>query len=184
MSPLVPARNRERHPYRDLDDIHLQMDRMFQQLLDPAALVNEAAWVPPVDIEETDDAWILEADLPGARRDDVNVEMQGDELVIHGEIKAREKTGILRRRARRVGAFEYRVRLLGEVDDSGIDATLSGGVLTVRIPKASREKHRIEVTEREPSTGETSSGAEASSGAQPSSGAEGNPTEGGPASTA
>jgi HSP20 family protein len=145
MSPLVPTRNRERAPYRDLDDVHMQMDRVFQQLLDPSTLA-EAVWIPPVDIEETEDAWLIEADLPGAKRDDVTVEMQGDELVIHGEIKQRERAGLIRRRARRVGQFEFRVRLPGDVDEGGIDANFHGGVLTVRVPKASREAHRIAVT--------------------------------------
>jgi HSP20 family protein len=148
MSPLLPAHRGSRNPYRDLDDMHSQMDRMFQQLLDPAALVAEAAaWTPPVDIEETDDAWLIEADLPGVKRDDVTVEMQADELVVRGEIKERERKGIIRRRTRRVGEFEFRVHLPGGVDEGGIDASLHGGVLTVRVPKArAAEGRRVEVT--------------------------------------
>jgi HSP20 family protein len=144
MSALMPTRNRERAPFHSLDDVRSQMDRVIQQLMDPSTL-TEAVWTPPVDIEETEDAWILEADLPGVRREDVNVEMQGDEIVISGEIKERERTGIIRRRARRVGAFEFRVRLPGDIDESNIDANIHGGVLTVRIPKSQAESHRVEV---------------------------------------
>jgi HSP20 family protein len=146
MSPLLTPRVRERAPFRTPEDMQTQMERAFQQLMDPAALVSEAVWVPPVDIEETDDAWLIEAELPGVRREDVNVEMQGDEIVIHGEIKQRERTGIVRRRTRRVGQFEFRVRLPGEVDENGIEANLNTGVLTVRVPKAQARSHRIEVT--------------------------------------
>jgi HSP20 family protein len=145
MSALMPTRDRERSPIPSLDEVHSQMDRVFQRLLDPTALL-ETVWTPPVDIEETEDAWLVEADVPGVRRDDVNVEMQGDELVIHGEIKQRERTGIIRRRTRRVGAFEFRVRLPGDVEEGGIDANLHGGVLTVRVPKARAESRRVEVT--------------------------------------
>jgi HSP20 family protein len=145
MSPLVPVRNREHRPYQDLDNMHVQMDRVFQQLLDPAALISDGIWTPPVDIEETEDAWLIEAELPGVKRDDVNVEMQGEEVVIHGEIKERERKGIIRRRTRRVGEFEFRVRLPGDVDEGGIDANLAGGLLTVRVPKARAESHRIEI---------------------------------------
>jgi HSP20 family protein len=144
MSPLL-VRNHERVPVRSAEDMQHQMERVFQQLLDPASMMPDAVWTPPVDIEETDDAWLLEADLPGVKRDDVNVEMQGDELVIHGEIKERERAGILRRRTRRVGEFEFRVRLPGDVDEAGIDANLHGGVLTVRVPKAQAHSHRIEI---------------------------------------
>jgi HSP20 family protein len=136
MSPLLPVLSRERRPYRDMDDVHQHMDRVFQQLLDPAALLDQAAWIPPFDIEETEDAWLIEADLPGVKRDDVTVEMQGEELVVRGEIKERERKGIVRRRTRRIGEFEFRVRLPGDVEEAGIDANLSHGVLTVRIPKA------------------------------------------------
>jgi len=68
-----------------------------------------------VDLEETDDAWIIEAEVPGARREDVSVELHGDELAVHGEIRERERAGILRRRTRRTGQFDYRVRLPGDV---------------------------------------------------------------------
>jgi HSP20 family protein len=144
MSPLL-VRNSERTPYRNVEDMQHQMERVFQQLLDPAALPAETAWVPPVDIEETDDAWLVEADLPGVKRDDVNVEMQGDELVVRGEVKEKERAGIIRRRTRRVGEFELRVRLPGDVDENGIDANLHGGVLTLRVPKTQARSRRIDV---------------------------------------
>jgi len=65
---------------------------------------------------------------------------------VHGEIKERERVGILRRRTRRTGQFDYRVRLPGDVDEEGIEASLEGGVLTVRVPKSERaRRRRIEV---------------------------------------
>src|SRR3981189_3336490 len=64
---------------------------------------------PRVDIEETDNACIVGAELPGVRRKDVNVEARDSEVVITGEIKEREPKGIIRRRTRRTGRFEYRV---------------------------------------------------------------------------
>jgi hypothetical protein len=64
---------------------------------------------PAIDIEETEDAWVVEAELPGVKCDDVNVEMRDSELIITGEIKERERCGVLRCRTRRVGRFDYRV---------------------------------------------------------------------------
>ena len=72
---------------------------------------NGAPWVPPVDVEETEDAWIVEAELPGVDKKDVDVQVRDSELTITGEIKERERKGILRRRTRRVGEFEFRVAL-------------------------------------------------------------------------
>jgi HSP20 family protein len=145
MSALMPAPMRARLQRRDTDDVYRQMDRMLQQLLDPGA-VGPEVWTPPVDIEETDDAWLVEAELPGAKRGDVVVEMQGDELLIRGEIKERERTGIIRRRTRRVGEFEFRVRLPGDVDEAGMEADLHGGLLSVRVPKARAQNRRVAVT--------------------------------------
>ncbi len=151
--PLLPARREERaparwDPFRELDDVRQQMDRVMEQLMgrSSSSLTGEGAWLPLVDVEETDDAWIVEADVPGAERDDITIELDGGKLALHGEIKERERAGILRRRTRRTGQFDYRVRLPGDVDEDGIEATLEGGVLTVRIPKSAQaQRRRIEI---------------------------------------
>ena len=82
----------------------------------------------------------------GRRPPRVNVELRDSELVITGEIKERERNGILRRRTRRTGHFEYRVVLPGQATDEGIEANLHDGVLTVRVPKPEQSRpRRIEV---------------------------------------
>ena len=58
---------------------------------------NGGVWMPVTDIEETDDAWVIEAELPGVDRKDVNVELRDSELIISGEIKEKERKGVLRR---------------------------------------------------------------------------------------
>jgi HSP20 family protein len=99
-----------------------------------------------VDIEETEDAWIVEAEVPGAKSEDVNVEVRDSEVAITGDIKERERKGILRRKTRRVGRFEFRVTLPGKTDPDKVEAQLDDGVLTLRIPKpeVARPRH-IEV---------------------------------------
>ena len=101
-----------------------------------------APWIPAVDIEETDDAWIVEAELPGVDKKDVDIQMNDSELVVRGEIKERERAGILRRRTRRVGEFEFRVTLPGQTDAEQIYAKLDGGVLAIRIPKPQETQPR------------------------------------------
>jgi len=104
-------------------------------------------WIPSVDIEEEDDAYVVEAELPGVKREDVNIEIVGNELSITGEIKERERKGVLRRQTRRVGRFAYRVTLPEHVDAENVNAKLEHGVLTVRVPKAERaQRRKIEVT--------------------------------------
>jgi HSP20 family protein len=115
----------------------------------PSTMTDLASWAPPVDIEETDEAFIVEAEVPGVKKKDMNIELMGNELTISGEIKERERTGILRRRARKVGNFFYRVVLPENVDAETMDADLHDGVLTVRIPKSQRaQRRRIEAQSR------------------------------------
>ena len=133
-------------PFREFEQLHQQMGRLMEEFTGPLGMTNGGAWAPFADIEETDDAWIIEVEVPGVSRDDVNVELRDSELMITGEIKTRERKGILRRRARRTGRFEYRVVLPGGSDDGHVEARLHDGVLTVRVPKPEQERpRRIEV---------------------------------------
>jgi HSP20 family protein len=120
-------------PFREFEQLHSRMSELMESALPGAG--NGHPWVPSVDVEETDDAWIVEAEVPGAKREDINVEVNDSELVISGEIKERERVGLLRRRTRRMGAFEYRVMLPGRAAADKVDAKLNEGVLTVRVPK-------------------------------------------------
>jgi HSP20 family protein len=68
-------------------------------------------------------------------------------VTIGGEIKQRERTGMLRRRTRRVGRFNFEAVLPSDVDETGASARLENGVLTVRVPKAANaQARRIEVS--------------------------------------
>jgi HSP20 family protein len=133
-------------PFRDLEELQARTAQLIGSAL-PAALTEDGGvWVPPVDIEETDDAWIVEAEIPGIDKKDIHVDVQGSELTVTGEIKERERKGILRRRTRRTGQFELRVMLPGEIDADGVDASLNHGVLEVRVPKPERARpHQVEV---------------------------------------
>jgi HSP20 family protein len=138
----MPAPSPWRDPFRELEDLHSRTEQLMQNVLSDVGAGDGAPWAPLVDIEETEDAWVLEAEVPGAKKGDVNVDVQGSELIITGEIKERERKGILRRRTRRVGEFEFRVNLPGGVDPDNIDAKLDDGVLTVRVPKPEPARSR------------------------------------------
>ncbi len=104
-------------------------------------------FTPLADVEETDDAYVVEIELPGVKRDDVVVELAGRQLNVSGERKERERVGILRRRTRTVGRFHYEVVLPGEVDEESVSASMDEGVLTVRVPKpASARPRRIPIS--------------------------------------
>jgi HSP20 family protein len=149
----LPIRRRENlpqsgetwDPFREIADLQQRMSQLMDNVWSAGGL-GEAVWSPLVDIEETEDAWVVEADLPGVKKGDINIEVSDSELAITGETKERERRGVLRRRTRRTGHFEYRVTLPGDADTDNIDASLNEGVLTVRVPKPERAKpRRIEI---------------------------------------
>jgi HSP20 family protein len=131
-------------PFPEFDQLQAQVG----ELLESALAGDAAPWVPAVDIEESDDAWIVEAELPGVDKKDVSIEMNDNELVVRGEVKEREREGILRRRTRRVGEFEFRVTMPSQASADDIDAKLDHGVLRIRVPKAQESQpRRVEISD-------------------------------------
>lgn len=119
-----------------------EFDQLVNSVFGPTNGTAQVSWTPLADVTETDDAWLFEVEVPGLKRDDITVEATGNELVITGEYKEKERVGLLRRRTRRVGRFEFRTTLPAEVDVEQISADLADGVLTVRVPKREAAKPR------------------------------------------
>lgn len=132
-------------PWGEMSRLSDQLSQLLEGWPALPSLVT-GGFAPLADLEETDDAYLVEVELPGVKRDDVSVELSGRRLVVSGERKERERAGVLRRRTRAVGQFRHEVLLPGEVDAEGVSASLEEGVLTVRVPKADTERpRRIEI---------------------------------------
>ena len=101
-------------------------------------------WVPPMDLVEAEDHFVLKADLPGLAESDVNLEVQDGTLTISGERKAeheqREKGWY--RIERSFGSFSRSLTLPDGIDPDRIEASFHDGVLDVRIPKPEERKPR------------------------------------------
>jgi HSP20 family protein len=122
-----------RNPF---DDIERMFDRMSNRLepFDEGAFQGSVA----VDIEETDDAYVVTADLPGFDRDDIDVELAGDRLTLsatHTTEGSDEDEGRYLRRERRQQSVSRSVRLPEPVDEDATEAEYNNGVLTVTLPK-------------------------------------------------
>jgi HSP20 family molecular chaperone IbpA len=74
----------------ELEELRDRLDRIMQSIWQPAAgaLETGLGWAPAVDVEEADDAWIVEAELPGIEEKDINLELHGTELSISGDIES------------------------------------------------------------------------------------------------
>lgn len=136
------------------------LDRTFGGVWGSRPALERGGFAPVADIEEQDDAYVVQVELPGVKREDVTIELVGSELAVTGEIKEEERQGVVRRRMRRYGRFDYRVTLPDQLDRDNIDATLEDGLLTVRAPKAQKAQRRqIEITSG--SSSRSKSGAKA-----------------------
>jgi HSP20 family protein len=124
-----------------------EIDRVFDAFFGQTDQARR--WVPPVDLVEAEDHFVLKADLPGLTEGDVKIEVQDNALTISGERKAeheqREKGWY--RIERSFGRFSRSLTLPDGVDADRIAASFAHGVLEVRIPKPEERKpRRIEIS--------------------------------------
>ena len=135
------------NPFRELDDISNRFSKLLESTWGESSSSVFGAWTPPVDIEETDDAFVVEAELPAVKAEDVDVELNDNQLSIHGEIKERERKGVLHRQTRRTGQFDYRVVLPAQVQPDSVEASLKDGMLRLKLHKSEVHKpRRIEIS--------------------------------------
>jgi len=105
--------------------------------------------VPLADLEESDDSYLLEVELPGVRRDDVSIDVVDRRVVVTGERRERRRLGLLRHRTRTTGRLRLDVTFPLEIDQGAVRATLDHGLLTLTVPKAERaRRRRIPVSRR------------------------------------
>jgi HSP20 family protein len=131
-------------PFRDLKGVEAEFDRMVGQAF------SRNAWVPALDLKETEDRFEVTVDLPGMRSEDVEVTFEDGMLTIRGEREFRRdqgEEGRYHRIERSYGSFARSVRLPRVADSERIEASFESGVLTVLVPKREEAKARtIEVT--------------------------------------
>lgn len=140
-------------PRREIDDINARFGQLMQAFLGDVPALSAAGISPlmaPIDVEETEDAYIVDVDLPNVDPSDINLEMRGEELRVSGRFQQKERGGVVRRQHRQQGEFEYVVDLPSDVDTEQVEATYTNGVLTVNVGKA-RDAHprRIEIQRRQ-----------------------------------
>jgi HSP20 family protein len=136
-------------PARELSSLQSEMNRLFNTFFDtPTGGGNGGGaarrWVPSMDLVETDEHFVLRADLPGVAEEDVAIELEDNVLTVSGERKAEheEKREGFYRMERSFGTFRRSLALPEGVDADAIAARFDRGVLEVRIPKPAERKPR------------------------------------------
>ena len=128
-------------PFREMERMQREMDRLFNGGLAPLRRGEEAMtlseWAPCVDITEDDKEFVVKAELPEVKKEDVKVKVEDDVLTIRGERKAEkeEKGKKYHRIERSYGSFERSFTLPETADASKVSSEFKDGVLTVHLPK-------------------------------------------------
>jgi HSP20 family protein len=144
-------------PWQAMRRMQEDMDRLFSQLVVPEGAQGLGQglqqWAPSVDVSQDDKEWLVEVDLPGVKKDDIDVQVYQGHLILRAELRqesphepaAQEgaKQGPQRqyhRRERRYGYFERVVPLPQNVDDEQIRCEFRDGVLKVHIPRLPEQR--------------------------------------------
>jgi HSP20 family protein len=128
-------------PGPDLGDLQRRMDQLFQRVSGPTAA--RGGVFPPVNLYETSDGYVLTAEVPGLKSDEIEVAVEHDRLTLSGERRVEHpQEASLHRVERRAGSFRRTLQLPSELDADKVEASYRNGVLRVRIPKAPEHQPR------------------------------------------
>lgn len=135
-------------PARLLDDSFFLPSLFYRGMAGDEA-ESSRVWAPPVDIRETEEAYLIEAELPGLKKEDLEITLENNTLTLSGErtFKKDETAGKLHRTERTYGAFSRSFSLPTRVDAEGVKANFHDGVLVLTLPKKEEDRSRkIEIS--------------------------------------
>ncbi|MBE2199984.1 MAG: Hsp20/alpha crystallin family protein [Anaerolinea sp.] len=129
-------------PLREMMSLRNEIDRMFAETMEwplrEATMLSDLA----LDLSETDEAYVVEASVPGIQPDDLDISITDNVLSIVGEFKEEAETDKKQwhLRERRYGRFARRLSFPTRVDSKAVEAQYTNGVLTLTVPKAEEVK--------------------------------------------
>jgi HSP20 family protein len=138
---MIPTRNLWISPLERLYALQREFDRTF----DTETNGNSTTWVPAMDVVETADEILCHIEVPGLSREDIDVRVQDNMLVVAGEKKSsgeQQNEGSFRSIERRYGRFERSLTLPRTIDTSKAKARHENGVLTIALPKVEASRPR------------------------------------------
>ena len=131
-------------PFAEFERIRREFDRLMEELVPMPREAGERPFAPVVDVYETDNEVVVKAELPGVKKENIEVSIKDNSLCIRGEKKEdrEEKTETYHRVERTYGRFERVIGLPTDVKVESARAEFKDGVLEIRIPKVEGAKER------------------------------------------
>jgi len=130
-------------PFRELEEVTSRLNRLFGRDM-PAAVPDGAFadWAPAMDVQETETEYLIKADLPDVKREDIKVSVEEGILAVEGErkLEKEEQGKKFHRIERSYGRFVRRMAVPTDVDPMKVGADFKDGVLNVHLPKSPAPK--------------------------------------------
>lgn len=129
--------------FSDIKNIQNQMNRLFEPFeSENREDLFRGTWLPPVDVAEEDDRLVVRAEIPGVKKEDIDVQFENGMLTIRGERKLEKpENGRNYHRVERIyGSFTRSFTLPASVDPDRITASYTDGVLELMVPKREEAK--------------------------------------------
>jgi HSP20 family protein len=135
-----------RPPERRMMPVRSAFDWLFEDPWFEGGRWSEGSMAPSIDMRETDDSFVVEAEMPGVKPDDTEVTLDGRTLVIRGQYETDHEqdgqSGRYLMRERRSGTYARAITLPAEVDTDKVSSSFENGELTVTLPKAPQARSR------------------------------------------
>jgi HSP20 family protein len=130
----------EWHPFADFAELRNRLDEVFREMTNG----ERRGWTPSIDLIREKDRYVLRADVPGIKPEEIKIEVDDDVLTISGEHteKKEEKDKDYVRRERRYGSFSRSMTLPKGVKPDDVEAACKDGVLEVLVPAPKKEGKR------------------------------------------
>jgi HSP20 family protein len=140
-------------PFKEMNELHKQITSLFDRVLSRRPMTQEenltvAEWAPLVDISETNNEYLIKAELPEVKKEDVKVSVENGVLTVSGERKfEKEEKGVKYHRVERsYGSFVRSFSLPDDADENKVSAEFKDGILKIHIQKNEKARPRaIEV---------------------------------------
>jgi HSP20 family protein len=127
-------------PVSEFEYLRDRMGRLSDQITPPGP--GQSPWQPDIEVDETEEFYLVKAELPGITRDNVELLVDEHSLSITGSAGEEQGEHTMHRRA---GRFFYRTVLPRDINTDKVQATMREGILTIRLPKIKQAAHRVQI---------------------------------------
>ncbi|MEK7792939.1 MAG: Hsp20/alpha crystallin family protein [Candidatus Hydrogenedentota bacterium] len=144
MSLVRCSNGTELAPWNALRDIENHFNRIFGEGWPEFSSLGKRSWVPAIDLRENENAYVVDADMPGLKKEDIHLEVIDNVLTVRGERKesTEHKDKNVHRVERSYGSFQRSIDIPGGFEGDKVEAKFEDGVLRVTLPKRAELRPR------------------------------------------